>query len=970
MASTNTQRARTNSISKRASQRLLQQQKAKEAAKQAAQDAASRAIKGAVRFDGSKKNAPNFQNHQRPCYYGEEMGFPHGQGGHVSSSVSVSVGSISSLPTIERAVHRGFSRGSSEMNERTTYFAEENFPDMDMTTYTEETSNEENTKSSKKRRRMVLSKILKRNRKGESHSSRSSSGKHHSRKARSLSFDWDKSDFAKDAWMCGCCGKVFSNEKAAELHEDRCIYEAIHQLEWSEGGLGWAASPTASANTFPLHAMGNPGASTVPSAPSHFEAAPLMTTAGDYDDLPPDNFLGRQPAITFADNTDLGVPSFKEGGLKSILRPSKHFFRTNGSDHTHSQQQPQQPHAPMPTLAEEHQFCNVASTEDLLLTHAMRQFIVLTDEALVNTVERAEQLVVTNDETDAERELMLLGKDKEYYDMLETRTNKRNACKNSLYTHKKGILSKVQNKFADAYTTIKEGDMKGSMSDQYSRTAKGKNDSIVDIQHDDKTLYVNVIVKNSIRVVSNELERLANARWEASKTDNYKKDKGFAKFREMAQLNVVKLAGLALASDFTPRRIAVQLSNDLYRRMAPGMKKRGVTIETEIEYRVGPFFVLAVNVQKIDWIKLIKFTHKDVQEREKKWREELERNRQQENESTGEIVAAQRKSWSKYMYMLCQLTRFEIFGQFLSWIYHVHWIISLPICTVLYVLIPSTVRTYLLQSVTDEIFTYIEEKGMEMEIGVKVAKNQAAFMLSALRELRADDRDKKKKEQESKAGEKGAVIGPLLGPAIKADKGPAEPPQGFSPPENLEFVGLDIELPVGFRRLRWAILSTKSRFMRDAVWSAEAKYSDINKGEWSHHKDEIGLPELPDGVSFENLIGAEQKSDYLMPKSAFVKANTSFETANITYYDDHCFVLKKKAHNPDVPYGSTFLAHTQMVVINTGNETCRMICSTEAEFPNGPPMVSRQIKSGMRAGTALLFVLIGETICKYADEYP
>ena len=39
----------------------------------------------------------------------------------------------------------------------------------------------------------------------------------------------------------------------------------------------------------------------------------------------------------------------------------------------------------------------------------------------------------------------------------------------------------------------------------------------------------------------------------------------FQKFRAVAQGNLVKLAGFALASDFTPRRIAVQLSNDLYR---------------------------------------------------------------------------------------------------------------------------------------------------------------------------------------------------------------------------------------------------------------------------------------------------------------------------------------------------------------------------------------------------------------------
>jgi len=68
--------------------------------------------------------------------------------------------------------------------------------------------------------------------------------------------------------------------------------------------------------------------------------------------------------------------------------------------------------------------------------------------------------------------------------------------------------------------------------------------------------------------------------------------------------------------------------------------------------------------------------------------------------------------------------------------------------------------------------------------------------------------------------------------------------------------------------------------------------------------------------------------------------------------------------------GGSFIAHTQIVITNTGANTCKIVCSVEAEFPNGPPMVGRQIKSGMRAGTADVFVIFGTTICKYADEYP
>jgi hypothetical protein len=124
-----------------------------------------------------------------------------------------------------------------------------------------------------------------------------------------------------------------------------------------------------------------------------------------------------------------------------------------------------------------------------------------------------------------------------------------------------------------------------------------------------------------------------------------------------------------------------------------------------------------------------------------------------------------------------------------------------------------------------EIFFYVEEKGMEMEVDIREAYNQAAFMLSALRELRADGRELKKKQNESETDGKGSLLGPLLGPAFKEDKGPAPPmPDGFIAPENLEFIGLELDLPVGFRRLRWAFTNSKATFITEAVFKAAAKY--------------------------------------------------------------------------------------------------------------------------------------------------
>lgn len=412
-------------------------------------------------------------------------------------------------------------------------------------------------------------------------------------------------------------------------------------------------------------------------------------------------------------------------------------------------------------------------------------------------------------------------------------------------------------------------------------------------------------------------------------------------------------------------------------------------IETEIEYRVGGYFVLAVNLTSIDWARLIKTNRQDLMARQAKWRR-----KHPEDDLDGQKHSFLKRRL-KFWRQLLSLTTFDIIAQVLAWFYHLHWIIYLPMCTILYRSpLGLTIRKFILSSVTDEIFYYVEEKGMEMECVVCRAEKQAAFMLNALREIRAGDRELKKRREETKKSEVGVILGPLLGPAIKADKGPAVLPPGFELPPNLESVGLEVDLPVGFRRVRWALLSKKSTFMTEALFKTEAKYENITVGDWSHHNEYIGAPTLPADVKEEYFIGAQMEASYLMPKSAFVNANMCYETSEITAYNDYCFCIKKFgtsidlfvvpgpsivhltptsltiAKTPDVPFGSTFICWTQVVVVNLGNDSCRLCCSVEAEFPNGPPMVARSIQSGMRAGTAESFVLLGETLTKYGDHYP
>ncbi|KAL3922039.1 MAG: hypothetical protein SGARI_006544 [Bacillariaceae sp.] len=126
-----------------------------------------------------------------------------------------------------------------------------------------------------------------------------------------------------------------------------------------------------------------------------------------------------------------------------------------------------------------------------------------------------------------------------------------------------------------------------------------------------------------------------------------------------------------------------------------------------------------------------------------------------------------------------------------------------------------------------EMFRKYFLSSMEMNIQIKDAQDQTAFMLAALQEIRADGRELKKKQEKAGEEEAGELLGPLLGPAIKEDSGPAPSiPEGFVVPENLESIGLDVNLQVGFRRLRWAFLSSESTFISEGVWKSESNYDE------------------------------------------------------------------------------------------------------------------------------------------------
>jgi hypothetical protein len=140
--------------------------------------------------------------------------------------------------------------------------------------------------------------------------------------------------------------------------------------------------------------------------------------------------------------------------------------------------------------------------------------------------------------------------------------------------------------------------------------------------------------------------------------------------------------------------------------------RRGVTIETEIEYRVGPYFVLAVNIKTIDWWKLIKTTRKDTLQRQARW--EKERRKTENVDLDSKIKGAVfRKRWS-FLYGYFRLSTFDMIERTFALLYYVHWSIYLPICWFFYYVFMGPIRHFILATVADEIFYYVEEKGTTM----------------------------------------------------------------------------------------------------------------------------------------------------------------------------------------------------------------------------------------------------------------
>lgn len=258
---------------------------------------------------------------------------------------------------------------------------------------------------------------------------------------------------------------------------------------------------------------------------------------------------------------------------------------------------------------------------------------------------------------------------------------------------------------------IKEGEAKSERRDHYdtrNRSNTGERDYIT---HTSGTYFLNVLVKSSSQVVKNELKRLAKIRWaeESSEADESTSPESnvFQKFRQNAQNYIINLASLALVSDFNARRVAVQTSNDFYRLLVPELKRRGVHIETDIEYRSGAFFVLAINILSIDWIRFIEYTHNDIVLRQRRAAAAAAKSKSFIDSKSSEGTNKQRR-YPMLGFRKRIPTPLDAWGYVIGMLYYIHWTISLPLCYFWYfLLLRRHINWFICQSVVDGKHSFV-----------------------------------------------------------------------------------------------------------------------------------------------------------------------------------------------------------------------------------------------------------------------
>ena len=376
---------------------------------------------------------------------------------------------------------------------------------------------------------------------------------------------------SKEAWMCGVCAKSFTSFESASRHEDYHIREIVADLGWAQESLERQNSLGGMDEKKTGFETASEGVVSHDQSQPHHQQRQQKFATNEQASKTGFSPVSSRESINL-ENVGSPLAASRPDILTVSSRNLSHQFQLSATENHKLNENA----IGSSSFEPPHEYQEAPSNHNQTGPHQIDEYVVLADEALTDVCKKAEKLALSQLEQEAEFELECYSKDKHYYDKLEEREieRRRDGTYSRFRTEGKNLAQKIQNKFVDAYAVMKQGKSKKAMStvDHYKRKLEGDSDVQNVIENTKQTLYVNVIVKNSIQVVSHELDRLARQRWEERKQKegsiDIRNEKGraqFEKFKAAAQGQLVQLAGLALASDFTPRRIAVQLSNDLYR---------------------------------------------------------------------------------------------------------------------------------------------------------------------------------------------------------------------------------------------------------------------------------------------------------------------------------------------------------------------------------------------------------------------
>lgn len=206
----------------------------------------------------------------------------------------------------------------------------------------------------------------------------------------------------------------------------------------------------------------------------------------------------------------------------------------------------------------------------------------------------------------------------------------------------------------------------------------------------------------------------------------------------------------------------------------------------------------------------------------------------------------------------------------------------------------------------------------------------------------------------------------LLGKLVTADNDSAVQPFEFFPPPNLKHVNLRINVPVGFRRLRKAILSQRTEFLKIAVYSERLKYKKMKVLPWNKHAKAIGHQRLKKGEKWADFIGAAKTMQYMVPRSEVGGGHMAYETVELLEYNDFCFAFKSIIKTPDLPFGSEYETHCRVIVIDKGINNSRMICSSEMVVTGMSLDDDWQVRNSMRHRATSYFHAIADAVCLHA----